>query len=606
MAWWNRRKKNIATSNVDNALTAAAMAVKSGRDSIAPKYDSWQRETWDYYDALGEFRYAIDWKAEMASRVRLRAGRLIPGQDEPAFEDVGPAAELISELGGGIGKQSEIMESLVTQINVPGEGYLVGETVDGIDRWTVRSNDEIRLNRGTQRYEVIDEVRSMASAGGIKWRELGSESLVARVWRPHKRYRYLADSPARAMRPTMRELELVNRKIQAQYMSRLASAGVLLMPNEVSFPVRQEFQEDEDPFVREWIETAREAIQNPGTASAVVPIPMRVPAEYIDKFEFIDFSIKDDSDLIARRESAIRRLATQVDVPAEILLGMGDVNHWSAWQLEEQAIKTHISSDVEIIVNALTLGYLHPMLKARGEDPSDLVVWYDMSELVARPDKSDKAVQAYDRFELSGKAFRRELGFDEDDAPSADEVRSMALRKLAGFVTTGFAALAELMDDPELLRLSPEYMRMLRETGEDEPQLGDDNSDDDAGGERSLPDTRDVPPPTPGADAATQARAFHRVEFTLDGWQLHHPTCCRHSTLSCPVAQASRSLGFHPGTPGSYETWLSPTGEMIIGRRTYEFGDTPVPGHKRVSDVATSLKSKAFANGSKALTNGTH
>lgn len=617
MAWWNRKKQTPPApepSNVDTALTAAAVAVKAGRDAISPQYDSWQREAWGYYDELGEFRYAIEWKAEMISRVRLSVGRIMPGQDEPVIEDVGVPADLMAQLGGGVGGQSEMLEAIATQLNVPGEGYIVGETINGVNDWRVLSNDEVRLNRGTQRYEVIDNEMSMAGAGGIKWRELGEESLVVRVWRPHKRYSYLADSPARAMRPTMRELELVNRKIQAQYLSRLASAGVFLIPDEVQFPVRPEFQEDDDPFVREWIETAREAIQTPGTASATIPIPMRVPAEYIEKFQFIDFSITDDQDLINRRESAIKRLATQIDVPAEILLGMGDVNHWSAWQLEEQAIKTHISTDVELICHALTIGYLRPMLQALGEDPNGLVVWYDMSELVARPDKSDNAVKAYDRLELSGKAFRRELGFDEDDAPTRDEIRSIVLRDLAKSVTVGFAALSELMDDPELLKLSPDYMRLMRESGGDVPGETDsdgstsDGDDDDTGGDRSPPDTRDEPPPTPGIDATTQARTMHRIQFTHDGWQLFHPLCCAHGTITCPVAQASRELEFHPGTPGDYETWLAPTGDMIIGKRTFDVRDTPVMGHRRQSMMSKLLRTNkisANGNGRKVSTNGT-
>ena len=51
----------------------------------------------------------------------------------------------------------------------------------------------------------------------------------------------------------MRELELVNRHITAQYLSRLASAGVIIFPDEIVFPVRPEFQDEPDPFLREWI-----------------------------------------------------------------------------------------------------------------------------------------------------------------------------------------------------------------------------------------------------------------------------------------------------------------------------------------------------------------
>lgn len=558
-----------------DVLTSAATQVSHTKSSITPQYESWQREAWAYYDELGEFRFAVDWKAEMVSRVRLRAGRRVPGQDEPELLDDGPAADLIDDLAGGPGGQSEMMASLATQINVPGEGYVVGETTSNSTKWSVLSSDEIR--KRASEYEIIDA--ELSTPGKPYWRRLAADSLVVRVWRPHKRMRYVADSPARSMRSTMREIELVNRKIQAQYLSRLTSAGVFLIAAEVDFPVREEFADEPDPFVAEWIETAKEAIANPGNASATIPIPMRVPAEYVEKgFKFIDFSIKDDEKIVEKRESAIRRLATQADVPAEILLGMGDVNHWSAWQLEESAIKTHISTDVEVIVHALTIGYLWPRLKAMGAFEDDLVVWYDTSELTLRPDRSEAAGQAHDRFAISDQAYLREIGLDEGDVPTLEELKTMILRRLSTDPMIGLEVLAELTNDAGLSDIvSPPPTR--------EPTTPDGDTDDANDG-RTPPDTRDEPPPTPGVDAASQARAPHRLHVGLTHWTLLHPKICRESTFTCPVAQASRHLSYLPGTTGDYEAWLSPQGELIVGRRTFESRDGFVSGHSRVRRLA--------------------
>lgn len=587
MPWWKPWGKSKppqsapepAVGTVQNALTAAASAVKASRAGVLTQNERWQDDAWDFYDQLGEFRFAVDWKAEMISRVRLRAGRIVQGQDEPELIDEGPAADLVSELGGGIGGQSEMMSASATQLEVVGESWLVGEQANGLSTWTVRSNDEIRVQSG--RYEVLDESSAM---GRQVWRPLSSNSLVVRVWKPHKRFRHMADSPARSMRPTMRELELVNRKIQSRYLSRLASAGVFLIPDEVSFPVREEFQEAEDPFVEEWIETAREAIAQPGTASATVPIPMRVPSEYIEKFKFIDFTLSDADDDIAKRESAIRRLATQIDVPAEILLGLGDVNHWSAWQLEESAIKTHISSSVETIVNSLTIGYLHPRLKAMGENPEGLVVWYDTSELSIRPDRSENAFKSYDRLEINGEALRRETGFNETDAPNDAELQQMILRKLALNPQVGFIALGELTNDGSLPTGAP-----APEEPEGDPET--DPNEDDVENDRTEPDTRDEPPPTPGVDAVIQASSLHRLEVGMEQWTLHHPTYCQDATFTCPVAEASRYLAYHPGTIGNYECWLSPQGELIIGRRVFDGNAGFIPGHAR------NFKRKTLTNG---------
>src|SRR5262245_3893388 len=265
MSWWSRFTAPLRLASAD-ALVADATVVggppavddTGGDPAIRRKLyhtpAEWQREVWDFYDSLGEYRQGVQWKANMLSRVRLVAARRTPGSEDPEVVTAGAAADLVAELAGGIGGQAALMSSFSTYFDVPGECYLVGETLpNGVNKWCTRSTDEVRLSLTTDGYAV--------SEGNGGWRDLPEDSMVVRVWRPHKRYHNVADSPARAARNTMRELELVNRHIQAQYLSRLASAGVIIFPDEVTFPVRPEFQDEPDPFVAEWIEIASEAVK---------------------------------------------------------------------------------------------------------------------------------------------------------------------------------------------------------------------------------------------------------------------------------------------------------------------------------------------------------
>jgi hypothetical protein len=291
------------------------------RRNIYHQATEWQREVWDFYDSLGEFRQGVQWKANMMSRVRLVAARRKPGSEDPEVVTSGPVADLVADLAGGIGGQAALMSSFSTYFDTPGECYLIGETLpSAVNKWYVRSIDEVKRAAGTDVYEVAEDRG--------RWRRLPNDSMVVRVWRPHKRYHAVADSPARAARTLMRELELLNRHIQSQYMSRLASAGVILFPDEVTFPVRPEFADEPDPFVAEWIEIAAEAIRTPGTAAAVVPIPIKVPGEYVDKIRHIDFTLKLDDRIVEKRDSALTRLAIALDMPPEALLGTRGVNHW--------------------------------------------------------------------------------------------------------------------------------------------------------------------------------------------------------------------------------------------------------------------------------------
>lgn len=573
---WRRASK--PPEEPTRALTAAAAQVKGPGSQFLRNTERWQNEVWGYYDSLGEFNYGVWWLSNMLSRVRLRAARLNPDADEPEILTKGPAAELLMRLGGGVSGQAQLMKRLTVQLSLPGEGYLIGETRSGAESWQVRSVDEIRAQSGG--YYVMDE-ESVTT--GQDWRALSDDSLVVRVWRPHDRYYHLADSPARSAREIMRELELVNRHICAQYLSRLASAGLFAVPDEITFPVREEFADAPNPFMAEWIEIAAESIQHPGSASSVIPIPMMGPAEALKELRHIDFTLKIDEKIIEKRDSAIKRLATKLDMPAEVLLGMGDVNHWGAWQLDESALKTHISPVAELIVDSFTRGYLQPRLAASGEkNPEDFVVWYDMSELALRPDRSANALQAYDRMELSAMAMRRELGFDEDDKPTNEELKEQALKVIIHTLPSGAAsALAQLIGEDvqpvvPVTATDPATADAISK-GEEPPPVENPPPSAPRQEERGVPRTRDTPPPPPGEEgkgtearterALRQARVQHVIRFTAGRrWELLHPDVCDGHAYGCPFSQAVTvaAPSVRPGTSGAYLCHLNAFGLLEI------------------------------------------
>jgi len=570
------------TASAPPALTAAATQAKGARDQLLRHTESWQDELWRYYTTVGEFNFGVWWLSNMLSRVRLRAAKLQPDADEPEIEMKGPAAELMMMLGGGVGGQSQILKRATVHLSVPGEGYLVGETTDGTERWMIRSVDEIRAESGT--FFVMDEESVNA---GRDWRKLGPDSLVVRIWRPDDRFYHLADSPARSAREVLRELELVNRKIQADYLSRLASAGVVLVPSEIDFPVREEFLDEPNPFMLEFIEIASEAIKNPGSASAVIPIPITGPAEVLKEFRHVDFTLQADEKIIEKRDSAIKRLATKLDMPAEILLGMGDVNHWGAWQLEEGALKTHIAPVAELICDSLTRGYLQPRLAASGAtDAGQWVVWYDMSELALRPDRSENAKDAYDRMELSGAALRREVGFDEDDAPTEEELEAIGLKIMVRTVPgAGPAALDALTGKKVLDPLLTAPKASQPPSGTGKPPPGEEGGPPEAHGPPSPPEEA-----VPKAAAARtermsrQAATQHVLKFTAGSrWDLLHPEVCTGHVYSCPFTYAIRTAAPQavPGTSGAYVCHLDAFGLLKI--------DGPSPYQDTSKMISTNL-----------------
>jgi hypothetical protein len=547
-------------NRVDNSITAAAMPV-SGRTRITPTYQNWQNEVWGFYETLGELRYVIDWKANLISRIRLRAAKRMPNADEPVIQTSGVGVDIINGLQDSeIGQQSQLMLQFATHINVPGECWLVGETNGSEQMWRVCSSEELR-GKGSGKSSVFEIISEDSTPQNVLWRSVAIDSMIVRVWRPHKRLRYLADAPVRAALKTMRELELVSRHMQSQYLSRLASAGVLLIPDEVSFPVRPEFEDAADPFVREWIETAAEAVKTPGTAASVIPIPMRVPSEYIEHFRFLDFTLELDRDIVSKYDKIVNRLATQLDAPPEILLGSGGTNHWSAWAIEEDAIKAHILPTVEVITEALTVGYLRPQLKAMGEDPADWVVWYDASEVILRPDRTNAARDGHDRMAISDEAYRRESGFGEEDIPKDEELKRRILFKLAGLPATGFQAYDELFGTS----VAPEIQPTQESIGEKTP-------------EESVDEKRHIGAPDTGDDVSSesaltrrlirQASLTHAIRVDIGSFELLHPMECQEHLASCPFTYKvyQDGLSVLPGSLGTYVCELH-NGNIGIGER---------------------------------------
>ena len=212
----------------------------------------------------------------------------------------------------------------------------------------------------------------------------------------------------------------------------------MFFPDEITFPVNPEFKDAADPFLAEWIAIASRNIKNPGSASAALPIPMRVKGEYIEMIEHKTFANVFDTKIIEARKMAVERLATTMNMSRERITGMGDVNHWGTWEVKEDEITMHIIPPVELIADGSSETYLRPMLLAeggraalKGPEGGDVIAWYDTGELTAKPDLSANADVAYKEGAISREAFVKYLGFEPDDMPDDKELERIILIRQA-------------------------------------------------------------------------------------------------------------------------------------------------------------------------------
>lgn len=459
----------------NSAMTAAGKPIFPNRKMVIG-YDSRQTAAWAAWDQEGELYTLTEWLANMVSRCQLVIAEVNEGSDEPSVVESGPAVDILSRLGGGAGGQAQLMQEATTHLSVPGIGWLVGEQPDGeipdspdFERWVILSADEIRPAKRKVRGVAVFEIREgngeNENSDSTNWRPLSPDSLVVRFWRPHPRFGWRADSPTLHALGALLELDLINKRIIATILSRLASNGILLFDEgRLSIPGQGapgEGIEAINNFAKLLVDVAGRGIADPASPEATLPIPIGWSCDSMEGFDpkllmqHITFGDSVSPELIAQRNSAIERVSRAMPVSPERLTGVGGASHWGASQIEESDVKSGVAPTVELICNSWTVGFLYPLLKAANADLTGpgggrLIIWYDPSAITVKTDKSKSALDAYDRFEASGAALRRETGLDDEDAPAPNELVEMVIKRIARENPALMAAALVELGGPEL------------------------------------------------------------------------------------------------------------------------------------------------------------
>ena len=391
------------------------------RNSVNPQTKPWQAESARLYDVIGELRFVANWVGQVLSRARL-----VPVQGIDPYVEVkeGPVKEALDAYYGGWQGQQEMQRQTGIHLTVTGECYHVYYAKE--DRWAVLAYDKVKQQGKKVTADFSD---------GMGHVELTSGSdITIRVWNPHPMNPEEADSPVRANLTTLQEIERCNQHIQATLTSRLAGAGILFMPNEVTFPKPEDAPPDAsnaDLFMSTLGEAMMTPIGDPGSPSAVVPIVVMTPGENLSDIKWQTFWSELSDQIITVRDAAIKRFALGMDVPPEVLTGLADTNHWNAWLVDEASVKAHTEPRLQVIANAITTAYLWPAIDGVVSDPRQYGITADTTNIRLRPNKGSEAIELFDRDELSGAALRRETGFDDSDEPSDDERKRAILRRVA-------------------------------------------------------------------------------------------------------------------------------------------------------------------------------
>lgn len=465
-----------------NALVAAATNIRLSEPKLAEKQaakrQDWQAEAWAYYDTVPEVKESIRYRGNQMGKLHLftavenpndPAGPPVPANDPESGVPPSVAEQADLELGrlqSSVGGQAEILRETDMNLEVVGECYLVGRgerTVEVPQRdgtiqvstmpedWQIRSISEIDVRRGE--YFVKDD------PGNSKGARLDPDlDSIIRIWTRHPQWSNLPDSSMRALLEECRTLQVLTQQVQAEANSR-QSAGMFTVPNELSFggpdptqPIDGQDDDDPDPFQQELQRALTEPIGDPSSASSVMPMLVRGPAQYLtgDFMRHIDFGRDTSESMEKRIQARIERIARGLNLPVEKVMGHQQTTFANAAQVDLDEYNDYLQPAAETATDALTYAFLMPQLAINPSVPPEwadgrLFIAADPSALITPPSKQENANDAFDRNTISADTYRASTGYNEADAP--DPLELLARTGLRRGIMTGdiTIALLELM-----------------------------------------------------------------------------------------------------------------------------------------------------------------
>jgi hypothetical protein len=428
-------------------ITAAAMNIDLGDKRMRKRLratrtgQEWQDEAWSYFDTIGIVGFSGDFIANALSRLRWFIGwSEFPG-DPPAevrpdeapdgmdLRAYGVASEALRRLNTGMGV-TEMARKAAYSLTLPGEMYVIGRIDEnGDERFDAWSTSEVDLASKDGAGPV--KIRTSPSADSVI--EVDPDtSVFVRIWRPHPRWSDLAMTPMRRLLEPCDELRLIRRYFRDAARSR-TNGGIWMIPEEWGFSREANRNEDgtpgsdrmQDLMVEAWTM----ALDDEESGAAVIPIVVHSKSEFLGKAVYQTFDRPYDATASQRSERLHEEIAGGIDLPDQVVLGLGDVKFRNAEVITNEQFRLHLEPLAVVLVRSLAAGYLYPFMEAAGVDfevARQFTFWYDPAQITADPDRSESSQFGYVNKLLSGVAWRTYNGYKDDDAPDEEELAQRA------------------------------------------------------------------------------------------------------------------------------------------------------------------------------------
>ncbi len=430
------------------AVVASAERASQSPGTLLRLNQPWQDRALAIYDTQGECASPAQYQSRAMERIRYHPA-ILNDQGIPEESSDPKLLELFNRIrspGGAPGDLSELAGNYARLQFVIGDGLLtVTEDDDGEEQWEYLSPVELRLlpppgNGEPQQYQRISApgipYETLIEASDDDFEPLGDTARVWRLWRKDIKYSQWAFSTVKPVLGDYETLARLKLAIAAEASSRAAQRGIFYVPSELSFGPADPTQEenpDEDPLIAELQQAMARAIQNPGSAEAMAPFVMRGPGvlqtsggsvPMKDLLGWLPLGPQDRYSEIEAIDQTLSLIAGSIDMPKELMTGVGDVNHWTVFFLGAEGFASHTGPTLNRFCGDIGAAYLRPAaIKAGVDNANRVTVGYDAARAVLHPDESGTALKAHSQLIVSDKYAREKIGAPETAAPPPAELK---------------------------------------------------------------------------------------------------------------------------------------------------------------------------------------
>ena len=377
----------------------------------------WQTRALRYIDLVPELNFASRFYSRMLKQLSLFPA-MLDERGELTRIDSGLPVHILNRIRDPGGRHSQILGNYGRLMFSTGEGNLFGYNLETDEEtWLFVWNDELKVEKDGDTIKKI----TWEPTSGEKYEYGPDEAVVYRFWTSHPRSTGEADSPMRSIveGDVAEELIALTRAVKSTATTR-ATNGMLLIPSEISPPEAETADDsiEDQGLISDLGRHLELQVEQAGSPAAVAPWLLEAAYDYIDRIRWVQMhDPQNDYMESALRTEAVTRIAHGIDFPAEALLGIGQTNHWAALQILMDMWRSHGAPIAQQFCDDLTSTYMRNALRAEEfPDWRDVVVTYDESQVVVKPDRADDADKAWDRGQLSSEGYRAMKNIPDDFA----------------------------------------------------------------------------------------------------------------------------------------------------------------------------------------------